>query len=63
MFRDKNWTLCFSGATLQDFLIWKKNKIGELTSVNYDYKNQGPRQRESQIMLKMVQYICLDQKL
>lgn len=44
MFRNKGWDSCFSGATLQDFLIWKKNKIGELISVNYDYKNQGPRQ-------------------
>lgn len=44
MFRDKNWDSCFSGATLQDFLIWKKDKNGELISVNYDFKNQGPRQ-------------------
>ncbi len=44
MFREQQWDSCFSGATLQDFLIWKKNKKGELVSVNYDYKNQGPRQ-------------------
>ena len=44
MFRNQGWDSCFSGATLQDFLIWKKNKKGELISVNYDYKNQGPRQ-------------------
>jgi CMP-N,N'-diacetyllegionaminic acid synthase len=44
MFRNKGWDSCFSGATLQDFLIWKKDKNGELISVNYDYKNQGPRQ-------------------
>tara|TARA_B110000008_G_scaffold272594_1_gene305564 strand:+ start:344 stop:1048 length:705 start_codon:yes stop_codon:yes gene_type:complete len=44
MFRNKNWDSCFSGATLQDFLIWKKDQNGELISVNYDFKNQGPRQ-------------------
>jgi CMP-N,N'-diacetyllegionaminic acid synthase len=44
MFRSKNWDSCFSGATLQDFLIWKKNHNGDLISVNYDYKKQGPRQ-------------------
>jgi N-acylneuraminate cytidylyltransferase len=44
MFRTKGWDSCFSGATLQDFLIWKKDKNGDLVSVNYDYKNQGPRQ-------------------
>jgi len=44
LFRDKGWDSCFSGATLQDFLIWKRNNNGDLISVNYDYKNQGPRQ-------------------
>ena len=44
MFRNKGWDSCFSGATLQDFLIWKKDENGDLISVNYDYKNQGPRQ-------------------
>jgi len=44
MFRLKDWDSCFSGATLQDFLIWKKDNNGKLISVNYDYKNQGPRQ-------------------
>jgi CMP-N,N'-diacetyllegionaminic acid synthase len=44
MFRNESWDSCFSGATLQDFLIWKKDKNKELKSVNYDYKNQGPRQ-------------------
>lgn len=34
----------FSGAFLDDFLIWKKNNEDELISVNYDYKVQGPRQ-------------------
>jgi len=44
MFRDEKWDSCFSGAALQDFLIWKKNKLGNLVSINYDYENQGPRQ-------------------
>ena len=44
MFRNQGWDSCFSGATLQDFLIWKKDESGELISINYDYKNQGPRQ-------------------
>lgn len=44
MFRQEGWDSCFSGATLQDFLIWKKDKNKNFVSVNYDYKNQGPRQ-------------------
>ena len=44
LFRKKGWDSCFSGATLQSFLIWKRDNDGKLTSVNYDYKNQGPRQ-------------------
>jgi len=44
MFRKEEWDSCFSGALLQDFLLWKKDKNGNLNSLNYDYKNQGPRQ-------------------
>jgi CMP-N,N'-diacetyllegionaminic acid synthase len=44
MFRDEGWDSCFSGALLQDFLLWKKELNGDLVSINYDYKNQGPRQ-------------------
>jgi CMP-N,N'-diacetyllegionaminic acid synthase len=44
MFRNENWDSCFSGALLQDFLLWKKDKNGDLKSLNYDYKDQGPRQ-------------------
>ncbi len=44
MFYDKRLDSCFSGATLEDFLIWKKNEKGDLVSVNYDFRNQGPRQ-------------------
>jgi len=43
-FITEGWDSGFSGALLQDFLIWKKNKDDILESVNYDYKNQGPRQ-------------------
>ena len=34
----------FSGAYLEDFLLWKRSENGILNSVNYDYKVQGPRQ-------------------
>jgi CMP-N,N'-diacetyllegionaminic acid synthase len=34
----------FSGAALEDFLIWKYQDDGKLNSINYDYRNQGPRQ-------------------
>lgn len=44
MFRNEGWDSCFSGALLQDFLLWKRDKNGNLDSINYDYKNQGPRQ-------------------
>ena len=44
MFHNKNWDSCFSGAALQDFLIWKYNENNKLVSVNYDYKEQNPRQ-------------------
>ena len=44
MFRKEGWDSCFSGPTLQSFLIWRRDKNDKLISVNYDYKNQGPRQ-------------------
>lgn len=34
----------FSGSFLESFLIWKKSNDGNLVSINYDYKIQGPRQ-------------------
>tara|TARA_B100000989_G_scaffold298747_1_gene289577 strand:- start:10243 stop:10932 length:690 start_codon:yes stop_codon:yes gene_type:complete len=44
-FIDQKADSLFSGAFLDDFLIWKKSSItGELESINYDYKVQGPRQ-------------------
>ena len=40
---------CFSGAILDDFLIWKQNKK-KLTPINYNYKKRLTRQlRDSQI--------------
>ena len=51
MFRKNNFDSCFSGAVLQDFLIWKKNKNGKLIGVNHDYLKQGPRQlRDPEIL-------------
>ncbi len=44
MFIKERWDSCFSGATLENFLIWKKDENNELTSINYDYRQQGPRQ-------------------
>lgn len=34
----------FSGALLEDFLIWDKDSAGKLKSFNYDYLNRGRRQ-------------------
>ena len=44
-FVHQNADSLFSGALLEDFLIWRKSsKENKLESVNYDYKIQGPRQ-------------------
>jgi len=43
-FKTEMWDSGFSGAVLEDFLIWKKNERGILESTNYDYKNRGRRQ-------------------
>jgi len=43
-FRSSDFDSLFSGAELEDFLIWKKNAKGILESINYDYKNRGRRQ-------------------
>jgi len=40
---EKNWDSLFSGAYLEDFLIWRQQKEG-LVPLNYDYKNRGKRQ-------------------
>jgi len=34
-----------SVAEVEDFFIWKKNKDGEIQSVNYDYHDRKPRQQ------------------
>ena len=48
-FYNKKLDSCFSGALLDDFLIWRQNKK-KLISINYDFKNRTPRQlREPQI--------------
>ncbi|NQV54584.1 MAG: acylneuraminate cytidylyltransferase family protein [Rhodospirillales bacterium] len=44
LFQSSNFDSLFSGAELQDFLIWKKSKSGALESINYDHKNRGRRQ-------------------
>ena len=43
-FFSEGWDSCFSGAELEDFLIWRRNKDKQLIPVNYDYKNRGRRQ-------------------
>jgi len=40
----ENLDSCFSGAELEDFLIWRENSQGVLESLNYDYKTRGRRQ-------------------
>ena len=41
----------FSGAILEDFLIWKENKRKKLTPINYNFKKKVPRQdREPEIV-------------
>ena len=43
-FKSEDWDSGFSGAILEDFLIWTKNDDEELVSVNYDYVHQTRRQ-------------------
>lgn len=40
----ENLDAVFSGALLEDFLIWQKNSKDNLESVNYDYTNRQRRQ-------------------
>ncbi|NLW91140.1 MAG: acylneuraminate cytidylyltransferase family protein [Syntrophomonadaceae bacterium] len=48
-FREEKWDSAFSGAMLDDFLIWDLDQEGQLKSFNYDYLNRGRRQdRKSQ---------------
>lgn len=43
-FKTEKWDSAFSGAILDDFLIWEKNSNGILGSFNYDYRKRGRRQ-------------------
>jgi CMP-N,N'-diacetyllegionaminic acid synthase len=38
------WDSGFSGAILEDFLIWKFNKKNKLLPINYNFKKKVPRQ-------------------
>jgi CMP-N,N'-diacetyllegionaminic acid synthase len=38
------WDSGFSGAILEDFLIWKFNKKNKLFPINYNFKKKVPRQ-------------------
>lgn len=45
------WDSGFSGAILEDFLIWKINKKKRLFPINYNFKKKVPRQlREPEIV-------------
>lgn len=43
-FRSEGWDSGFSGAVLEDFLIWEKTADNTYRSMNYDYLNRGRRQ-------------------
>lgn len=43
-FRKEQLDSMFSGAMLEDFLIWNKSLEGDYTSFNYDFLNRGRRQ-------------------
>lgn len=43
-FRDEGLDSSFSGAVLDDFLIWEKTPEGVFRSFNYDFRNRGRRQ-------------------
>ncbi len=43
-FYSEKWDSMFSGAKLEDFLIWAETPEGVLDSFNYDYRNRGRRQ-------------------
>ena len=47
LFEETKCDSMFSGAFLEDFLIWKRTQDGILKSINYDYLQQGPRQLRS----------------
>lgn len=48
----------FSGAILEDFLIWKKNKKNKLNPINYNFRKKVPRQfRDPEIVENGAIYI------
>ncbi len=53
-----NWDSGFTAGVLKDFLIWRKNKLGNLSSINYDFKNRGQRfHRENCFVENSLAYI------
>ena len=53
-----NWDSGFTAGVLKDFLIWRKNKFDNLSSINYDYKNRGQRfHRENCFVENSLAYI------
>lgn len=44
LFNAEKWDSAFSGAIIDDFLIWDKSDNGVLKSINYDFKSRGRRQ-------------------
>lgn len=43
-FNDEKLDSLFSGAVLEDFLIWERDEHNRYQSFNYDYTNRGRRQ-------------------
>ena len=57
-FYNNNWDTGFTGAVLEDFLIWKMSKNNNLKPINYNYKKKVPRQfREPEIVENGAIYI------
>ena len=57
-FYKNKWDSGFSGAILEDFLIWKFNKKNKLIPINYNFKKKVPRQfRDPEIVENGAIYI------
>ncbi len=57
-FYSNNLDSGFSGAILEDFLIWKKNKNNKLSPINYNFRKKVPRQfRDPEIVENGAIYI------
>ena len=51
LYIEGNYDSLFSSNDALDFLLWKKDKFGELMELNFDNKNRKPRQdKESQLI-------------